>query len=254
MAGALRSPTVAPLEPGTDGPSSDQWYNVLGGPSPGAHQGETAHGSIAEPIGTPEGLDRSISGTEASAAGGADNTATLFEAVRQLTEQNARLADRLDVLARSQERDEDLRGRLESKIDRLFNMPAAGQSDEREPLHDAVCRRIEESMKPFFLAIIDLLELSVRRAPAAPNPPSAAQRATDDQTLSQPDEPPGGLPEILTKPLEELIDAAGDRARPTAQDEMSQRGSRPTATSSQAASQGSRAFSWTPVIPEDPAR
>ena len=112
-----------------------------------------------------------------------------------------------------------------------------------------VSRRVTDSMKPFLLAIIDLLELSMRHPDTASGGPDPAERATPEQPNAQSDEPPGGLPDILLKPLEELIEPNRNRAVPRVPDESARRGPQRT-VETDAAREASRAFTWTPVIPE----
>lgn len=239
MAGAPRSQIDGSLEAGVDRPSSDHWYNVLRSTPPGTTQGDGAHGSVLE---------------SAGALDGPVDPAGLQETVRRLEEQNGRLVERLDVLARAQDRHETRRDGLETKIDRLCAMFAADRPGERKPLDDAICQRITESMKPFFLAIIDLLELSMRHTPASAGPPSVSRQSPAERSLSHADKPPGGLPPILTRPLDELIEAGHNRARSSASGDQSRRGSAPTAAGAPAAPQGSSTFPWTPVIPETSKR
>jgi hypothetical protein len=248
MDGAPRASAAGPLDAGADGRSPDQWYNKLGGAhvaadpaEPAPENDQRAHRRFGEVALEPA--------TAAESQGGDDTATDSFQTIQDVADRTAGLAAQLSALSEAHERHAEDRARLEAKIDLLCGLLAARQPDGAEPLEELVSRRVTDSMKPFLMAIIDLLELSMRRFVMAADAPDPADSATPMQSSAPSDEPPGGLPDILLMPLEELIEPNRNRAQPRVPDDSARRGPQPIADA-QVAPRASRAFTWTPVIPE----
>lgn len=248
MEGAPRARAAGPLDVSADGRSPDQWYNKLASAPAAADPAEPAPETDQRPH---RRFDEAVPDPATMMEGqdGDDSETGRFRTIQDLADQTAGLAAQFAALSEVHERHAEDRARLEAKIDMLCGLLAAGQPDGAEPLEELVSRRVTDSMKPFLLAIIDLLELSMRRPHVDSDEPDPSEPATSEQPSVQSDEPPGGLPDILLKPLEELIQPNRNRAQPRVSDESARRGPQRIADA-HAAPQGSRAFTWTPVIPE----
>ncbi len=125
--------------------------------------------------------------------------------LERLAFENERLMDRLETFFGLHENDQRLRQDLQEQIQRLNE-----RAEACAPAQDAVAirREVRESMieeiKPVLTAILDLLEHSLERPAEAPGlPPAQAPRNP------LPMEEILRLPEILTRPLEELTAPVG---------------------------------------------
>ncbi len=143
----------------------------------------------------------------------------LAKEVVHLSMRSDRLLKSVDTLLNLHESEKAQRQSLQSTLDRLIEK--AGISTpvrSLEAVGSELRNGVSEDLKPLLNAIIELLELSVRRAPAAPAITPARSAATDasdsqerlaghDNNPSQlpPEDLPGALPEILTKSVEELV-------------------------------------------------
>ena len=125
--------------------------------------------------------------------------------LERLAFENERLMDRLETFFGLHENDQRLRQDLQGQIQRL-NERAEACAPAQDT--DAIRREVRESMieeiKPVLIAILELLEHSLERPAEAPAVPPA--RAPGN---SLPMEEFLRLPEILTRPLEELTTPVG---------------------------------------------
>ncbi len=120
--------------------------------------------------------------------------------MERLAFENERLMDRLETFFGLHENDQRLRQDLQEQMQHLNER---AEACALAPDADAIRREVRETMveeiKPVMIAILDLLEHSRERPAEAPGVPPA-------QTLGNPLSMDGflRLPEILTRPLEEL--------------------------------------------------
>ncbi len=125
--------------------------------------------------------------------------------MERLAFENERLMDRLETFFGLHENDQRLRQDLQEQIQHL-NERAEACAPAQDA--DAIRREVRESMieeiKPVLIAILELLERSLERPAEAPGvPPAQAPRNP------LPMEEILRLPEILTRPLEELTTPVG---------------------------------------------
>jgi hypothetical protein len=119
--------------------------------------------------------------------------------------ENERLMDRLDTFFRLHENDQRLRQDLQEQIQNLNE-----RAKNSAPAYDidAVRREARECMieeiKPVLVAILDLIEHSLPRSAEEPG------RAPQSTSNPLPREEFLRLPEILTRPLEELTTQVGE--------------------------------------------
>ena len=124
--------------------------------------------------------------------------------VARLSAENARLLDRIESFLQIQQREQVLRQQLQSQVERLSEragIPGTGQNSFEKSLRDEVT----EDIKPVLLAILDLIER------AAPRPGDAVQTIgpSGAAPFSAPAEQFQKLPDILTRPLDDLIGNVG---------------------------------------------
>ena len=137
--------------------------------------------------------------------------------LERLAFENERLMDRLETFFGLHENDQRLRQDLQEQLRRL-NERAEACAPARDA--DAIRREVRESMikeiKPVMIAILELLEHSRERPAEAPEIPPA--RAPHDSLPPHDSLAPHNslamegflrLPEILTRPLEELTTPVG---------------------------------------------
>ncbi len=126
--------------------------------------------------------------------------------MERLAFENERLMDRLETFFGLHENDQRLRQDLQEQIQHLNQ-----RAELCAPPHDAdaIRREVRESMieeiKPVMVAILDLLERSLERPAEAPAgaPAQAPRHPLAMEGLLR-------LPEILTRPLEELTAPVGE--------------------------------------------
>ncbi len=127
--------------------------------------------------------------------------------LERLALENERLMDRLETFFGLHENDQRLRQDLQEQIQHL-NQRAEAYAPAPAPDTNAIRREVRESMseeiKPVLIAILEMLEHSLERPSEAPAGPPA-------QALRTPLSMEGflRLPEILTRPLEELTTPVG---------------------------------------------
>ncbi len=126
--------------------------------------------------------------------------------MERLAFENERLMDRLETFFGLHENDQRLRQDLQEQIQYL-NQRAEACAPPQDA--DAIRREVRESMieeiKPVLIAILDLFEHSLERPTETPGvPPARALRNP------LPIEEILRLPEILTRPLEELTTPVGE--------------------------------------------
>ena len=124
--------------------------------------------------------------------------------VARLSAENARLLDRIETFLQIQQREQVLRQQLQSQVERLSEragFPATGQKSFEKSVRDEVT----EDIKPVLLAILDLIER------AAPHPSGGVQTIEPSGVApySAPAEQFQALPDILTRPLDDLIGNVG---------------------------------------------
>ncbi len=194
----------------------------------------------------------------------APDTAHLAREVSNLSAQNEHLLKSVDTLLRLHESEKAQRQSLQTTLDRLLE--EIGINTPIQSLEAAgteIRNGVSEDLKPLLHAIIDLLELSVRRvpAPSAKSPESGSCQGVDgsrESTSGQhPSEDlPGALPEILTKSVEELVgkqrasrpkiiksrDLRSNARQPAGKNETDTAGNE-----RRAASKGPRPQAWIPV-------
>jgi hypothetical protein len=133
-----------------------------------------------------------------------------------LTKQNSQLLTSVSHLLDLYEAEKAQRLALQASMERLVeDLSAARPETAPENTADEIRRGVSEDLRPLLHAIIDLVEISMRRTPTAiaevPRP-SSGQSGAREESL-QPhaageDNLPQALPEILTKSVEELIATA----------------------------------------------
>ncbi|MFQ5774927.1 MAG: hypothetical protein ACE5GS_10440 [Kiloniellaceae bacterium] len=169
--------------------------------------------------------------------------------LQRLARENERLMDRIDTLLQLQEREQVLRQQLQTRIDRLSEpVGKIDSATERETLCREIREGLAEEIKPIFLAIVELLELAVSQPETGAQPTDSAAREP------LPGEEFQALPEILTRPLEELTapgpDHDGNGAKSVGNGEpargLFKRGRSDAAE--RAGSAGPGTFPWTTVF------
>ena len=135
---------------------------------------------------------------------------------RQLLKTVSRL---LDLYETEKAQRQSLQNSLERVVEEIAAVPSARGS---EALARDVRQAVSDDLKPLLHAIIDLLEITMRRTPfdigAAPQESApASPEETEDKMgpseaepgaaarLEPPDDLPRDLPQILIKPVEELV-------------------------------------------------
>lgn len=134
--------------------------------------------------------------------------------LQRVARENERLMDRLETLLQLHEREQVLRQQLQAQVERLTQSAgAAGQGPDAKAIQHAIREGVAEELKPILIAIVELLELALVRpdSPGQPVEPAPSQ-ATDSGDEHQ------ALPQILTRPLEELLHSAKARGKKAASD------------------------------------
>lgn len=125
--------------------------------------------------------------------------------MERLAHDNERLMDRLDTFFRLHENEQNLRQQLQEQIQNLSERTTTPTLVyDAEEIRREARESVIDEIKPVLVSMLDLLERSLKRV-AVPGAP-AAQATRDplpmDEFLR--------LPEILTRPLEELTTRASD--------------------------------------------
>lgn len=181
----------------------------------------TAADAAAEPESGPAQPSSPVEVQGASAAGSEQPAAALpdvsYEAldriitvqsgeIARLSAENARLLDRIETFLQIQQREQVLRQQLQSQVERFSEragIPGAGPS--QKSFEKSLRDEVTEDIKPVLLAILDLLERAVPHQDVAPQAAAPSPAAP----LSAPAEPFQKLPDILTRPLEDLVGDVG---------------------------------------------
>lgn len=140
----------------------------------------------------------------------------------QLARENERLMDRIDTLLQNQERELELRQLLQNQVENIKLSPL---NLDLETVRREARAGVTEELKPVLLAILDALELFVRK-PAAEPLHATPSVAIEDRTAPEAEaadtaapadpylfEDYGRLPAILTRPLTELVEDGSDPGR-----------------------------------------
>ncbi len=125
--------------------------------------------------------------------------------MERLAFENERLMGRLETFFGLHENDQRLRQDLQEQIQHLNERAeACAPAQDAEAIRREVRESMIEEIKPVMVAILDLLERSLERPAEAPaGPPAQAPRTPHSmEGLLR-------LPEILTRPLEELTTPVG---------------------------------------------
>lgn len=140
--------------------------------------------------------------------------------LQRLARENERLMDRLETLLQLHERELVLRQQLQAQIERLGQGAGApGGESEREAIQRDIRDGVAVELKPILIAIVELLELALQRPqPAGQTGDPAPIEAID------PGEELKALPEILIRPLEELLKSAKVRARQASSEPLTESG------------------------------
>ncbi|MEE9209318.1 MAG: hypothetical protein V3U23_02605 [Kiloniellales bacterium] len=128
--------------------------------------------------------------------------------LERLALENERLMARLEAFFRFHENEQKRHRDLQERIERLSQdgAPRTRALDVDE-FRREVCASMTEEIKPVLAAILDLLERSLQqpdREPVAEPAPAIRNPLPVDEFLR--------LPEILTRPLEELVTPLGEAA------------------------------------------
>jgi hypothetical protein len=136
----------------------------------------------------------------------------------RLALEHERLMERIDTLLQNQERELVLRQHLQNQVEHIKLSPP---NVDLDTVRREARAGVTEELKPVLLAILDALERFVRKPVAEPIPAVTDLTVTEDMaatdTTASADpylfEDYGRLPAILTRPLHELVEDAGDPGR-----------------------------------------
>jgi hypothetical protein len=177
-------------------------------------QGDTDQptGQIAAPADSPEPVPEIAS--RGSAATSYGDLATIIRLqsteLERLALEKERLMDRLEKFFRLHENDQRLRQDLQLQIQRLTErVEAAAPAYDADAIRREAREGMIEEVKPVLVAILELLERSLERRPGEPEetPPQTAGHTLPMEEFLR-------LPEILTRPLEELTMRVGETPAP----------------------------------------
>lgn len=138
-----------------------------------------------------------------------------------LTAQNRQMLTSLSHLLDLYETEKAQRRTLQASLDRVLEDMTAGRAAVgSETLAAEIRQGVSDELKPLLHAIIDLLEITMRRTPSSTTISSevvsTAQAAAPEPDANDHFEPaddlPRTLPQILTKSLEELAESARGKA------------------------------------------
>jgi hypothetical protein len=142
--------------------------------------------------------------------------------IERLAQENDRLAVRLDAVEQRHENEQNQRRELEQRLHeaRARNQPPAPVFDAEE-IRRAAREGMSAEIKPVLMAILDLLESALPRGAEAATSAATAVEAETVAPAATPLSAPAGLvaevmsdcqrlPEILTRPLEELTRGSGN--------------------------------------------
>ena len=142
--------------------------------------------------------------------------------LEQLARANEQLMDRIDILLQNQEREQELRKQLANQVEHIKLSPPNVDLDS---VRREARAGVTEELKPVLLAILDALELFVRKPAAEPLPANPGM-TNEDRTAPEAEaldmaasadpylfEDYGRLPAILTRPLTELVEDGSDPGR-----------------------------------------
>lgn len=145
-----------------------------------------------------------------------------------LAAQNRKLLTSVSHLLDLYEAEKAQRLALQTSLDRaVADMTNANPAIETETLAEQIRRGVSDDLKPLLHAILDVLEISMRRSPAdlggatrseAPAAEDLSGRDGDGEFCAD-DDLPRALPEILTRPVEELVAPSQSRLRGAAPSE-----------------------------------
>lgn len=139
--------------------------------------------------------------------------------IQRLSRANEQLFDRIETFLQIQEREQVLRQQLQNQLDRLterLGLPTPAVNQVAEPDRGSDERhtgdKVTEEIKPVLVAILEVLERSFQQPEKGPEPapvPEARQNPL-------PPEPYRTLPDILIRPVEDLLSGpppGGERAK-----------------------------------------
>ncbi len=188
---ATAAESIASDQTGPDGPELGR----------AAGDGSTIHG-------------KSALGTAPEAPEGALNVLVNLQSaeIQRLSRANEQLFDRIETFLHIQEREQVLRQQLQNQLDRLTERlglpnPAVDQAIDTapesgptpEPAERHAGDKVTEEIKPLLVAILEVLERSFQQPEKGPEPAREARRNP------LPPEPYRTLPDILTRPVEDLL-------------------------------------------------
>lgn len=126
--------------------------------------------------------------------------------IQRLSRANEQLFDRIETFLQIQEREQVLRQQLQNQLDRLterLGLPMPAVNQVAEPDRGSAERhtgdKVTEKIKPVLVAILEVLERSFQQPEASPEP------AREARWNPLPPEPYRTLPDILTRPVEDLV-------------------------------------------------
>ena len=190
---------------------------------------------------------------------------TLARDLGVLTTQNRQLIQSVSRLLDLYETEKAQRQALQGTLDRILEEITSEPSRVKaEAMATDIRQAVSDDLKPLLHAIIDLLEITMRRTPfdistssEPPQPASAPEsEAGDPAPLEPPDDLPRDLPEILTKSVEELMgrarrDQSSDASRASRDQESSLGDASPKAATARrrrsVLNQEERGSTWIPV-------
>ncbi len=118
--------------------------------------------------------------------------------LERLAFENERLMDRLETFFGLHKNDQRLRQDLQEQIQRLNERAeACAPAQDADVIRREVRESMIEEIKPVLIGILDLIEHSLERPAEAPGVPRAPHHPLPMEEFLR-------LPEILTRPLEEL--------------------------------------------------
>ncbi len=197
---ATAAESIASDQTGPDGPEVGR----------AAGDGPTIHGKSA-----PE--------TPPAAPEGALNVLVNLQSteIQRLSRANEQLFDRIETFLQIQEREQVLRQQLQNQLDRLterLGLPTRAVNQVAEPDRGSAERdtgdKVTEEIKPVLVAILEVLERSFQQPKTGPEPAPAPVPEARQNPL--PPEPYRTLPDILTRPVEDLLSEpppGGERAK-----------------------------------------
>lgn len=129
-----------------------------------------------------------------------------------LTKQNRQLLTSVSHLLDLYETEKAQRLALQTSVEQVVeDLSAARPGSAPKNAAEEIRRGVSEDLRPLLHAIIDLVEISMRRTPMAiaetSRPTSGHEDPLQPHTVGE-DNLPQALPEILTKSVEELVAAA----------------------------------------------